>query len=207
MYNNIGSKINITLLSSVGIISLSMIKDMEKIENKYEKIKVILKKVNLIGLLAWPVIFDKIIGYNKLLNRKSLILPFTFPLLRGFLEFNKLSNIDFSSNKQREEYFKKINNEKTATTVTTQIISFTYFLNLISNKCKYDDTSSFNIILSTYLMGFITEFISDSFISSDIGKEYIYSIKQIINTYSIVILIIISMTHSFESNSNKKNDN
>lgn len=200
--------INITLGTIISSITGYTFTKINKIKNENEKINLLIRNIELIGVLSWPIIFDTIVGYDKIVNNKLLLIPFSIPILRGLDGYKKFLFNAKKKNKKEykefiDEYLKNDNDQTKLSSVTNQIVTFAYFINMIATKCDKKNENIFNPILITYVIGSLTEFISNLSIFSNVKNIYINLVKKIISIYCTCIILAIAIDNLYIKNEKK----
>lgn len=195
-------KLNIILSGGISLIISSTLIKIRTMTDEKEKTKFVLKQLELLSILIWPIVFDKIVGYEKLNEKRILFIPFAIPILKSLDNYKKINALDFSNEEESEKYLNETDTIKLST-VTSQIVTFAYFINIIASKCERKKENIFNPILITYTIGSMTEFMSELSIFSKMNSIYVNMVKKTISIYCTCIILVIAISNVYTKEEKK----
>lgn len=201
---NIKSWIN--LISGVSATAWlgSLIVKIRKSEDETEKEKSILESLELLGMIVWPFLFNQIIGIDKILKDKKLIIPFLIPISKCFFNYYMLKT------KKVDEFkieMDNISQNQLKMSLLTHVLSFSSFMTVISSKCGVQMKESFAVLMSSFILSFIGEVATSIIAADSIRKSHIDTIKSILSTYSLSLLVYIAISNMTYIITNKNNSN
>lgn len=201
---NIKSWIN--LISGVSATAWlgSLIVKIRKSEDETEKEKSILESLELLGMIVWPFLFNQIIGIDRILKDKKLIIPFLIPISKCFFNYYMLKT------KKVDEFkieMDNISQNQLKMSLLTHVLSFSSFMTVISSKCGVQMKESFAVLMSSFILSFIGEVATSIIAADSIRKSHIDTIKSILSTYSLSLLVYIAISNMTYIITNKNNSN
>lgn len=201
---NIKSWIN--LISGVSATAWlgSLIVKIRKSEDETEKEKSILESLELLGMIVWPFLFNQIIGIDKILKDKKLIIPFLIPISKCFFNYYMLKT------KKVDEFkieMDNISQNQLKMSLLTHVLSFSSFMTVISSKCGVQMKEPFAVLMSSFILSFIGEVATSIIAADSIRKSHIDTIKSILSTYSLSLLVYIAISNMTYIITNKNNSN
>lgn len=199
-------KINTLIVGGITLITGSLILKSTTIKDEQIKMRFVLKRLELLSMLIWPVVFDKIVGYKKLKENRLLFIPFAIPLLKSIDNYRKISTLNLDDEEEADKHLNDIETLKLST-VTNQIVTFAYFINLIASKCHRKKENIFNPILITYVIGSLTEFMSNLSVFSQVNKIYINMVKKMISIYCTCIILVIAISNVYSKEEDDDGNN